>query len=538
MSAATEEIVVRGEAAAPGLAAGPLYVHRVTEAPPVPRGEPAQERSALDAAIAGARAELEALAAASDAMGQEILAFQMELLDDPELIEPAVEAIGQGEAAAQAWERALELQIAIYRDSGDDFFAARAADLEDLRDRVSAQLAGGGSEAPRAAPGTIYLAETLTPSRFLALDWDCFAGAALLEGSAAGHVAILARARGVPLVIGLGADLWADLETLGERANAVLDAEVGQLVLHPSQATSRDFRARREALNARADEERRFLASPARTAAGAPVTVLINLDDPDLLDAVDPAHCDGIGLTRTELLFSGAALPDEETQLRLYRRVIDWAAGKPVTIRTLDAGGDKPVAGLTLDDETNPFLGLRGLRLSLARPEIFRVQLRALLRAAALGPLKVMLPMVTVPAELEAARDLLLEEFSALTGDGVEAALPALGMMVEVPAAAFNVAQFEVDFFSIGSNDLIQYLTAASRDNSAVAGLYDPGNPAVLELIARVCVHGRATGKEVSLCGDMASDPDQIEPLLAAGMTTLSVAPAALARIKAAIARA
>jgi phosphotransferase system enzyme I (PtsI) len=237
------------------------------------------------------------------------------------------------------------------------------------------------------------------------------------------------------------------------------------------------------------------------------------------------------------MFYSPAGWPDEQKQYDVYARLIAWAKGRPVTIRTLDAGGDKLISGLTPEGETNPFLGLRGIRLSLARPEVFRVQLTALARAAFLGPLKVMLPMVTVPREIEETRRLLRAAIEELERAGKPAAMPSLGMMVEVPAAALNVALFEVEFFSIGSNDLVQYVTAASRDCAAVGALHNPLDPAVLELIGRVVAHGAATGREVGLCGDMASDSRYLPVLLGLGLRSISVAPARLAKIKAEIAR-
>jgi phosphoenolpyruvate-protein phosphotransferase (PTS system enzyme I) len=271
------------------------------------------------------------------------------------------------------------------------------------------------------------------------------------------------------------------------------------------------------------------------TADGERVHVAINIDDPALLEGFDPAHCDGIGLTRTEFLFKGRELPDEEQQYQAYCRIIEWAAGRPVIVRTLDAGGDKRVAGLTVH-ERNPFLGLRGLRLSLARPEVFRVQLRALARAAVRGDLKIMLPMVTEPRELDAARTMLDEVVADLQAAGIEAAKAPLGMMIEVPAAALTAASFAADFYSIGSNDLVQYVMAASRDDPNVAPLYDPGNPAVHALIRRVVEVAKAQGVEVSLCGDMASDPAYLPTLLSLGLRRISVTPAQLAPVKAAIA--
>ena len=212
-----------------------------------------------------------------------------------------------------------------------------------------------------------------------------------------------------------------------------------------------------------------------------------------------------------------ARLPDEEEQYAVYRRIVEWAHGKPVTIRTLDAGGDKPIPGYTLQGESNPFLGVRGVRLSLRHPSVLETQLRALTRAAALGPLKVMVPMITRPLELDAVRKLLEKAGHALRLGGVPVASPALGMMVEVPAAAIAVDLFHADFLSIGSNDLIQYLTACGRDTGELGALQDPLQPAVLRLIRNVVEYGTAHGIEVSLCGDMAAEVPCLEALAGSG---------------------
>jgi phosphotransferase system enzyme I (PtsI) len=241
---------------------------------------------------------------------------------------------------------------------------------------------------------------------------------------------------------------------------------------------------------------------------------------------------------RTEFLFrDGAPLPGEDEQFGAYKRFLEWAKGKPVTIRTLDIGGDKPIRGLTPSGESNPFLGLRGIRLTLARRDVFRTQLRALARAAPYGKLKVMLPMVTIPVELAEAGREFAAAVDSLTDDGIACAMPPLGIMVEVPAVAIVPEMFaSAAFFSIGSNDLTQYVTASSRDSAAVAALNDPGHPAVIRLITRVARFGRESSIPVSLCGDMASDPAHIGALLKAGLRSLSVAPAGLARVKATIA--
>ena len=304
--------------------------------------------------------------------------------------------------------------------------------------RSGAARAGAGRRhaSDYGGQAAIYADEELTPSRFLEIDWTRYVGAATKGGSAAGHVALLARARGTPLVVGLEAGFKA----LRDGTLAVLDAEQGHLILDPTPDTLADTRRRLECFRRQGAGGREIPREPAVTADGERVHVSINVDDPALLEGLDPAHCDGIGLTRTEFLFQGKELPDEEQQYGVYRRIIEWAAGRPVIVRTLDAGGDKPIAGLTVDGERNPFLGLRGLRLSLARPEVFRVQLRALARAAAMGDLRIMLPMVSEPCELDTARAMLEEVVAELQAAGIEAALPPFGMMVEVPAAALTAA--------------------------------------------------------------------------------------------------
>ncbi len=285
-------------------------------------------------------------------------------------------------------------------------------------------------------------------------------------------------------------------------------------------------------------ENEKFLHAPARLKNGSRIEVLVNVAGIEDLELIDPETCDGIGLMRSEFLFrDGAPLPDEEQQYLAYRRFLEWAGEKPVTIRTLDIGGDKPVRGLTPAGEKNPFLGLRGIRLMLARKDVFRAQLRALARAAVHGNLKIMLPMVTVPEEISLAAELLDACIAELAAEGIAARRPPLGIMVEVPAVAVAPDLFTAaDFFSIGSNDLTQYVTAASRDETAVADLNDASHPAVTRLIAAVARFGEEHGIPVGICGDMAGDRKHLASLVAAGLRSLSVSPAALAAVKAALA--
>jgi phosphotransferase system enzyme I (PtsI) len=481
----------------------------------------------LKAAIGAASEQLAALAAASTGEAADMLEFQLAMLADDALSGPAFEAIKARVTADKAWADALAEQIEGYDATDDEYFRARAADLKDIRQQVLDALTSARDRT--APPGAILFGEDIAPTFFLATDWSAGGGIALSKGSSASHVAMLARSRGVPMVVGFGTAA-KDIAGL-----ALLDAEHGGIVVRPTQGDIEGFRKSSTAYGERRRRAEDRVMKPAMTANGVPVRVLVNIADPADVDRIDIASCDGVGLMRTEFLF-GKGAPDEDTQYRAYRKVLEWAAGKPVTIRTIDAGGDKPVPGFTVE-EGNPFLGFRGIRLSLARPEVFRVQVRALLRAAVHGNLKVMFPMIAVPEEYQRAAALFAEEAANLTVAGIAHAMPPLGIMVEVPSVAIAPEFFSnVAFFSIGSNDLTQYVMAAARDNTAVAALNSVTNPAVLCLIASIAAFGRLHDIPVSLCGDAGGDPATIPHLLKSGLRDLSVAPAQLALAKAAIA--
>lgn len=523
----SEPLRLTGISASAGYAEGPLFNLEPVAARYAGKATAADEKAALEAAIGVAAGRLAGLMETADGEAAGILEFQVAMLEDDALTGPAFAAIAAGQPADAAWRQALDAEIAGYETSDQDYFRARAADMRDIRDQVLRALTEDGEVA--APAGAIFYGEDIAPTRFLETDWSCGGGIALKAGSAASHVAMLARSRGVPMVVGLGASP-ADLAGI-----ALLDAEHGGIVLAPSKAEIEAFRRSSRSFAARRDRAETYLQKPAVTKAGTAVRVQVNIADPSDVDGIDISTCDGVGLMRTEFLF-GKTLPDEETQYRAYRKVLEWADEKPVTIRTVDAGGDKPVPGFTVE-EGNPFLGLRGIRLSLARPEVFRVQIRALLRAAMHGNLKVMFPMIAVMDEYQRAAALFAEEQAGLSASGVACTMPPLGIMVEVPSVAIAPEAFSgVAFFSIGSNDLTQYVMAAARDNASVAHLNSVRHPAVLRLIASVAAFGRANKIPVSLCGDAGGDPASIPALLEAGLRDLSVVPAQLAMAKAAIA--
>lgn len=525
-----QAVELKGKPASDGIFAGPVFYLGAARRERRVAGDAEAERRALDEAVTAAVCGLTALIETAPAEGAEMLGFQTALLEDDALLEPARALIAQGTAADVAWRKTVDAEIVGYELSDDDYFRARAADLKDMRDRVLRHLSG--ESASRALSGAILIGDDVPPSLFLEADWSKGGAIALTQGSPSSHVAILARGRGVPMVVGLG-----DIAPAGH-AEAVIDGAQGVLVLSPDGAQKKLWSRKAEELAAQRAREARFLAEPARLKNGRRIELLINVAAPEELDGLDPRFCDGIGLMRSEFLFrDGKPLPGEETQYRAYLRFLEWAEGRPVTIRTLDIGGDKPVKGLTPDGERNPFLGLRGVRLTLARAAVFKAQLRALARAALHGPLKIMLPMVTLAGELDRSAALLEEVMAELAREGIAAKRPPLGIMVEVPAVAVAPELLgKAAFFSIGSNDLTQYVMAAARDDSSVAHLSDPAHPAVLRLIANVARFGRDHGIEVSLCGDMASEPRHLAALIEAGLTTLSVSPAAIARVKAALA--
>jgi len=520
-----------GIAASPGYAQGRVFRLDGKAANYERKASAAHEAEALRAAIETASERLAELASHSSGEAADMLEFQIAMLSDDSLSGPAFAAVAAGTSADEAWSTALQAEISGYETAEDEYFRARAADLKDIRQQVLDILGHAGSLDVPA--GSILVGDDIAPTRFLATDWTQGGGIALTAGSSASHVAMLARARGVPMVVGLG-PIAADFDGV-----ALLDAEHGSLLLGEAGEAAALFRSNADAFAATRRKAEAHLYRPAVTADGTSVTMLVNVADPSDVDAIDIATCDGVGLMRTEFLFGGpSGLPDEDTQYRAYRKVLEWAAGKPVTIRTVDAGGDKPVSGFTVE-ESNPFLGLRGIRLALARPDVFRIQIRALLRAAVHGNLKVMFPMIAVPEEYQRAKAMFGEEAARLGESDVPHAMPPLGIMVEVPSAAVAPELFaDAAFFSIGSNDLTQYVMAAARDNASVAALNAVTNPAVLRLIQAVAGFGRDHDIPVSLCGDAGGDPMAIPHLLKAGLRDLSVVPAQLARAKAAVAAA
>jgi len=377
----------------------------------------------------------------------------------------------------------------------------------------------------------ILVTHDLTPSLTLQLDRNCISAIATEAGTATAHVAILARSLGLPAVVGLR----NALSFLVPGQIAILDGNEGTLLIAPSDHELEDARLRVEQEAGRVDEMREIAHSDAITADGVRMVIRANVDIPDEAEMGATSGADGVGLMRTEFLVVGrATMPDEEEQYKAYKKVIQAFGARPVIIRTFDVGGDKlPVGGFPT--EANPFLGWRAIRMCLDERELFKVQLRALLRAGVHGDLRIMLPLVVTVDEVRETRSLIDEAVVELAERRIpfRADVP-LGVMVETPAAAIacDTLVRDVDFFSIGSNDLVQYTLAVDRGNANLAPRFTPFHPAVLRLIAQVQVTGAAHGIDVCVCGEMGSQPLAVFALMGLGIRQLSVAPRAVGEVK------
>jgi multiphosphoryl transfer protein len=539
--AGSDDGALTGLPGAPGTAVGAARHFRAAapEIPTEPASDPDIEWEALGRALERVRAEIEAtrdsVAARAGEYSAAIFDAHLLFLEDEALLEPARRAIfEEGQNAAQAWDAAAESVAASYRSLDDEYLRARADDLTAVGRQVVAQLVDG--EQPRAGvvePG-IVIASDLTPADTAALDPELVRGIATVSGSATSHSAILARSLGIPAVVGLGAEL---LE-VPEGAPLVLDGDTGAVYVDPAEELIRGYERRRDEREASA---RRALASagqPAQTRDGRRIEVVANAGSPQDVDTAVANGAEGVGLLRTEFLFlERDSLPSEDEQLAAYEDVAARLQGRPLILRTLDVGADKPLSYLPQRAEANPFLGLRGIRLGLEQPELLETQLRAALRVAAAHPLSVMFPMVATLGEYRGAVSVLARARARLEERSQAAGEIEVGVMVEVPSAALAAEAFapEVDFFSIGTNDLTQYTMAAERGNEQVAALADPLHPSVLRLIQTVTEAARAHGKWVGVCGELASEQAAVPVLVGLGVTELSVNPPAIPATKEAV---
>ncbi len=526
--------------ASPGIGLGPARLATGRAATPAATVEtaedPAEGRRRLDTAVAAVRAQVQDIRrrVADDVSEAEAAIFDthLALLADPELLEPARSRIAAGQAASSAWANAVSVAAAGYESLADPYLRARSADVRALGNQVSRHLLTASDPSDELGErGGVLVAADLTPAQAATLDVERIAAVVLAFGSPTAHSAILIRARGIPAVVGAGAAVLG----IADGTPLAVDGTTGDLVIEPSEAVVAGFQARAVAAQARQQQALALAAAPATTRDGVQVLVGANIGSiEDARDAM-AAGADLIGLVRTEFLFLGRAkAPDVQEQESVYRALAETMAGRRVTLRTFDVGGDKPLPYLPQAIEANPFLGSRGIRFALQHPELLADQLLAMVRVAHDVPLSVMFPMVSTLDELLQARR-ILDDAITLAGRGRPAEFQ-VGIMIEVPAAALRAATFapHVDFLSIGTNDLTQYTLAAERGNDAVGPLADPLDPAVLRLVEATC-RGAGAHATVAVCGELASDERAAAVLVGLGVRELSVTPHAVPGVKQAV---
>jgi phosphotransferase system enzyme I (PtsI) len=461
-----------------------------------------------------------------------IFEFHVEMAEDPELTSAVEERIGNLESPEAAVQAVGEEYAAEYAAMDDEYMAARADDVRDVTGQISAQLIGRGVSGFEALhTPSVVLAHSLAPSDTARIQKGMALGFVTAEGSRTSHVSIMARSMGIPAVVGVGPALE---EVMGAQTVAV-DGGEGYAIADPDADTVAEFERMSGALaeeRAALDEYKRIEAS---TGEGRRIEVAANLGSSSEAEDALEWGAEGVGLFRTEFLFMERDdLPSEDEQYEAYSAVARAFGEKPVIVRTLDVGGDKDLPGVDQAEEENPFLGWRGIRMSLDTPELFEPQLRAILRAAANGNLKVMFPMVADVGELEAAKARLQDCRRELESEGVKIGEVETGVMIETPAAAVCAAQLaeESAFFSIGTNDLVQYTLAADRGSERLRRLQNADHPAVLALIQRTCEAANAAGIPVGVCGEAAGEPEMIPKLVELGVTELSMAAPQIPRAK------
>lgn len=533
---------IKGLAGAAGCVAGHAAVFRPSELCLERRAvsDSQAEIDAMEAARARYNETLRRLAgearAAQGEEGAAIFEAYQVIAEDDYLFDQVKELI-RAESVCASWaiEQKRAETEAMFLGVDDPYLQARAADINNVCKEITGELQGVDTGDPFAGlrgEDLIVFAEDLTPADTVRMDRARLKGMVTEKGGVTSHTVILAKALGIPAIVGVGPIL--DQVVSGQEV--LVDGRLGNVVVCPDEEAKAAFRIREEE-----DGRRRLLfdackASPARTKDGISVRVNINSGDTESINTFDAGACDGIGLFRTEFLYMGQnGYPSEDFQFNAYRSMAEKNQGRELIIRTLDIGGDKQLDYMDLPQESNPFLGYRAIRLCLDREEVFLTQLRAILRASAFGEVKIMFPMIVNLEELLRAKELLAKAMEELDrrGEAYHKNIP-VGIMVETPAAVLlsDVLARHVDFFSIGSNDLIQYTTASDRMNEKVQYLYDSCNLSVLRSIKLVCDNARAQGVDVGICGETASEPRLIPLWCAMGVNELSVAPALVGRTK------
>lgn len=501
--------------------------------------DPAVEGPRYEAAAAQALTELDALydkACETDEDVAQVFDIHRMMLDDDDFREGVDGAISAGASAEWAVRQTADGLAAMFQAmEGDEYMQARAADVQDVAGRLIRILKGIKDTDARFDHPVIVAAADLLPSQTVRLDREMVAGFVTRHGSTTSHSVILARTLGIPCIVGMG----ADFDRLPKTGLLAIDGGTGEAVPAPEGAELADFQARREAFLADQSALERYRGKEAVTAAGHRVLVCANIGGLEDVQAVLDNDGDGVGLLRSEFIYLNSPdFPTEEAQFRIYRQVLEGLAPRPVVVRTLDLGSDKQAPYFGIGDEENPAMGYRAIRICLKEPHIFRTQLRALLRASVYGNLNVMFPMITRVAQVKEIRSIVDGIKRELDAEGIPYSRDVqFGIMVETPAAAVMSDELapEVDFFSIGTNDLTQYTMAADRMNANVSDLFDPSDPAVLRLIEMTAKNAHDHGIWVGICGESAANTDLTGFYMSIGIDELSVSPASILNVKRAV---
>ena len=527
------ENMIQGIAGAPGIAIGPIYHLKRTEIKVEETFESeSEEKNQLQEAIEKAKGQVMRLHAqmlAQNASSEAaIFDVHLELLDDVELLDAVLEKINQKQSAAFAWQTTIDARAEMVAGLDDPLLAARAADLHDVGYRVLRILVGVDGPAIRFPDHpVIVVADDLSPSDTVSLDRDKVLGFCTASGGPTAHTAIIARALSLPAIVSAGERIL----TLGDGPTVILNGDTGLLTLDPTEDEIAQAKSLQQAGQKLRHEAQQKATDPAVTVDGHRVEIVANIGGVAGAQDAMKSGAEGVGLLRTEFLFlERISPPTEEEQFAVYRDIAKTMQGLPIIVRTLDVGGDKPLPYIKMPEEANPFLGVRGIRLCMARPEILREQIRAVLRATKYGKLRIMFPMVSDLSEWHEARALVEEVRAELGTDPVE-----MGIMIEVPSAAVMADVFaeHVDFFSVGTNDLTQYTLAMDRMHPQLAGKSDGLHPAVLRLINTTVQAAHKAGKWVGVCGELGADPEAVPILVGLGVDELSVTVPAIPTVKA-----
>ena len=551
LSAGKKEILFHGIPASPGIAIAPVYLSGpqekhtvVTENTQIAPESADSEIELFKQSLERTRNEIKDLQStlrdSLDERDAAIFDAHLLIVDDRMLSTEVVNMIRKKLLPARsAFRQTIERYISAMSSMPDQYLRERAADIQDVANRILANL-DGLTDRKNVASFTgpvIVIAKDLTPSDTATLDRSHVTGFAIETGSPTSHTAILARSMKIPAVVGMR----RIFERLTNGDKVIIDGYLGMVIIHPEPETIEFYEEklrRQERLLAELEKENRMLAE---TTDGYVIQLMANVEGIEGIEEVKKSCSEGIGLFRTEYLFMNKpVLPDEETQFQVYKKLAELMPDQPVIIRTLDVGGDKFDAAISLPKEPNPFLGMRAIRLGLSRPELLKNQLRALLRAGVYGDIKILFPMISSLEELEG----LLHLLEQLKDDLRERGIPfkdniQVGVMIEIPSAVLIADQLakKADFFSIGSNDLVQYTLAVDRSNEKVAKLYNPMHPAVIELIAMAAKAARDNQIWISCCGELASDPLFTPLLVGLGVQELSMSPGALPAVRRTIRR-